>query len=235
MTAGFFVTGTDTEVGKTVITTGLMSAFASAARSVVGMKPVASGCARDEAGRLRNADALAIRAACTHPVAYETLNPYAFAPAIAPHLAAAEAGVTLRFDVIADHWRALLGIGSDAAFMEGAGGWRVPLGRDFDMADLPRRLGLPVVLVVGVRLGCINHALLTAGAIVGDGCQLAGWVANECEPAGSRVREQIDTLAGRMPAPLLGHVPYQRQPEPSDVAACLKWTDLEDPVPSFPA
>ena len=216
---GYFITGTDTEVGKTEITLGLMTAIAGSGWTVAGMKPVASGCDVAPSG-LRNPDALRIAAACSREVEYALVNPYAFEPAVAPHLAAAQAGVEIRFDQILDSYR-VLSAEADVTVVEGVGGWRVPLGPDGDLADLAVALGLPVVLVVGLRLGCINHALLTVESILGRGLALAGWVANSVDPAMALREENIATLRGAIDAPCLGVVPWMENPDPAAVAACL--------------
>ena len=216
---GFFITGTDTEVGKTEITLGLMSALRASGRSVLGMKPVASGCEMASGG-LRNPDALRIAAACSRETDYSLVNPYAFEPAVAPHLAAAQAGVEIRFEKIFDSFQTL-SAQADVTVVEGVGGWRVPLGPDGDLADLAVALGLPVVLVVGLRLGCINHALLTVESILWRGLALAGWVANSVDPAMALREENIATLRAAIDAPCLGVVPWMENPEPAAVAACL--------------
>lgn len=206
MAAAFFVTGTDTEVGKTTIAAGLLHAARTAGLSTAAAKPVASGCVRTPEG-LRNDDALALLAECTLPLRYEAVNPFAFEPAIAPHLAAREAGIELSAARLVEPVRQVLGLQADFTLVEGAGGWRVPLAGRENLSDLAVMLGLPVILVVGVRLGCINHALLSAEAIERDGLQLAGWVANIVDPATSRLDENLATLSERLPAPCLGQVP----------------------------
>lgn len=206
MTAAYFVTGTDTEVGKTTIAAGLLRAARQAGLSTAAAKPVASGCVMTDEG-LRNEDALALLAECTLALPYEAVNPFAFAPAIAPHLAAREAGVELGAARLAGPVRHMLAMQADFSIVEGAGGWRVPLAGRETLADLAVMLQLPVILVVGIRLGCINHALLTAEAIERDGLRLAGWVANIVEPATSRIEDNLDTLRERLPAPCLGRVP----------------------------
>jgi dethiobiotin synthetase len=169
---------------------------------------------------LRNPDALRIAAACSREVDYALVNPYAFEPAVAPHLAAAQVGVEIRFEKIVDSFRTL-SAQADVTVVEGVGGWRVPLGPDGDLADLAVALGLPVVLVVGLRLGCINHALLTVESILGRGLTLAGWVANSVDPAMALREENIATLRGAIDAPCLGVVPWMENPDPAAVAACL--------------
>ena len=216
---GYFITGTDTEIGKTEVTLGLMIRYRTAGRRVLGMKPVASGCEETPDGP-RNADAKRILAAADSPVDYELVNPYAFVPPVAPHLAAAQSGVEIRFDGIRTAFDGL-SRQADLVFVEGVGGWRVPLGPDGDLADLAVALGLPVVLVVGLRLGCINHALLTVESILWRGLALAGWVANSVDPAMALREENIATLRAAIDAPCLGVVPWMENPEPAAVAACL--------------
>lgn len=204
--SGLFVTGTDTEVGKTRISCGLVEALIAQGLRVAVMKPVASGCERTADG-LRNEDALALQQVANVKLPYEAINPYAFEPPIAPHLAAAACGVRIEFDVIAQRFSAV-SAEADCVVVEGAGGWRVPLDDHRDVAALARCLNLPVVLVVGVRLGCINHAVLTAQAIEADGLWLAGWVANCLQPQEGLLEEQIAALRSRLPGPLLGRVPH---------------------------
>lgn len=223
MAAAFFVTGTDTEVGKTTIAAGLLHAARRAGLSTAAAKPVASGCEMI-AGGLRNSDALALLAECTLPMRYEQVNPFAFEPAIAPHLAAREAGVELSAERLAEPVRRMLALQADFSLVEGAGGWRVPLAGRENLSDLALLLGLPVILVVGVRLGCINHALLSAEAIERDGLRLAGWVANIVDPATSRLDENLATLGERLAAPCLGRVPRLPVASAAEVACLL---DLE--------
>lgn len=217
---GWFVTGTDTDCGKTVVSAGLVQALRNAGKRVAVMKPVASGCERTSGG-LRNADAQTLIAASGEPLDYDTVNPYAFEPAIAPHIAAAQVSATVDPSVIRTRARQLLS-GRDALVVEGAGGWRVPLGDDLDMAGLARELALPVVLVVGMRLGCLNHALLSAEAIVRDGCQLVGWVANQVDPAMAEFAANLATLKARLPAPCLGVAPHLADPQPARIAPYLR-------------
>jgi dethiobiotin synthetase len=226
MTAAFFVTGTDTEVGKTTIAAGLLHAARMAGLSTAAAKPVASGCSKTAAG-LRNDDALALLGECSLALGYDEVNPLAFAPAIAPHLAAREAGVRLDVEALQGPVQKILDKGADFTVVEGAGGWRVPLAGQAALSDLAVSLGLPVILVVGVRLGCINHAVLTAEAIARDGLTLAGWVANVVDPKTSRLEENLATLAERLPAPCLGRVPRLAKATPAAVAECLDLALLE--------
>ncbi|AIS10664.1 Dethiobiotin synthetase [Pseudomonas chlororaphis subsp. aurantiaca] len=226
MSRAYFVTGTDTDVGKTTVAAGLLHAARLSGLSTAAGKPVASGCELTPKG-LRNADALALLAECSLPLTYDEVNPLAFEPAIAPHLAAREAGVALTVQALLAPMRQVLAKGADFTLIEGAGGWRVPLADQDNLSDLAMALDLPVILVVGVRLGCINHALLTAEAIAQDGLQLAGWVANIIEPKTSRLEENLATLAERLPAPCLGRVPRLKAISAEAVAEHLQ-LDLLD-------
>lgn len=205
-TRGYFVTGTDTGVGKTLVSAALLRYFVQRGFRAVGMKPVAAGCEwRDGVAYWDDVEQL--RAAGNVDAAQVLVNPYRFEPAIAPHVAAAQAGVTIQLDVIATACIALQGQ-SDIVIVEGAGGFRVPLNDHQDMADLASQLSLPVILVVGMRLGCINHALLSAEAIHHSGLPLAGWVANRIDPALEQFDAILETLQQRLNTPLLGVVPW---------------------------
>lgn len=216
---GLFVTGTDTGVGKTEITLGLMRVLQRRGHRVLGMKPVASGAERIGSA-LRNPDAWHLRQQGSIPVPYGRVNPYVFAPAIAPHLAAAEAGVVIEFERIQRNY-AWLAERADWVLVEGVGGWRVPLGSEGDLADLACRLNLPVILVVGLRLGCINHALLTRDAIRVSGCQLAGWVGNLLDPTMARLEQNLATLGDELQAPCLGVVGHLAPLDSEAVALAL--------------
>ncbi|SEQ14893.1 dethiobiotin synthetase [Azotobacter beijerinckii] len=221
MSAAFFIAGTDTEIGKTTVACGLLHAARRAGLSTAAAKPVASDC-RGTAEGLRNGDALALLGECSLALDYAEVNPFAFAPAIAPHLAAREVGVELNVAALLAPVRKVLARGADFTLVEGAGGWRVPLAGRESLSDLAVALGLPVILVVGVRLGCINHAVLTAEVIARDGLELAGWVANVVDPATSRLDENLATLAERLPAPCLGRIPRLPEASPAAVAAYLE-------------
>lgn len=220
MNRAYFVTGTDTEIGKTTIAAGLLHAARLAGLSTAAAKPVASGCVRTVDG-LRNDDALALLGECTLALHYEEVNPLAFEPAIAPHLAAREAGVLLDVAALQGPVQAILDKQADFTLVEGAGGWRVPLAGQEALSDLAIALQLPVILVVGVRLGCINQALLTAEAILRDGLPLAGWVANLVDPHTSCLEDNLATLAERLPAPCLGYVPRLAEATPAAVSGYL--------------
>ncbi|PTS83387.1 dethiobiotin synthase [Pseudomonas sp. HMWF032] len=220
MSQAFFVTGTDTEIGKTTIAAGLLHAARLRGWSTAAAKPVASGCVRTADG-LRNDDALALLGECTLALRYEEVNPLAFEPAIAPHLAAREVGVLLDVAALQVPVQAILDKQADFTLIEGAGGWRVPLSGQEALSDLAIALQLPVILVVGVRLGCINQALLTAEAILRDGLSLVGWVANLVDPHTSRLEDNLATLAERLPAPCLGYLPRLAEVTPAAVSGYL--------------
>ena len=215
---GYFITGTDTDVGKTTITLGLMHYLQAHGQHVAAMKPVASGCVHTAEG-LRSDDALRLQQQASVALAYSQVNPYAFEPAIAPHIAAARCGVRIE-PVIIQQACAELSTLVDCVLVEGVGGWQVPLDGQYSMADLAGSLGLPVILVVGLRLGCLNHARLTADAIAMGGLPLAGWVAN-CRVPRPTADEEINTLKSMINAPLLGVVPALDAVTAKAVAACL--------------
>ncbi len=223
MYTGVFVTGTDTEIGKTLFAQALVWRWRQDGRRIAVMKPVASGCRTTDAG-LRNTDAERLLAVSNVDAPYETVNPYAFAPAVAPHLAASQAGVRIDCALIRARFDELAAA-SDRVVVEGVGGWQVPLGTDFAVADVALSLGLPVILVVGIRLGCLNHALLTAAAISSAGAELVGWVANHIQAHTELAMENVDALRARLDAPLWGVIPYlSADPEPAVVSRYL--TDL---------
>jgi dethiobiotin synthetase len=209
MTHGLFVTGTDTGVGKTCVAAALLRALAAGGHHAVGMKPVCAGIG--PRGTV-NADVAALAAAGSVEAPQAERNPYTFAPAIAPHLAAAAAGVAIDLDVIANAYEHLCAR-ADIVVVEGAGGALVPLSARTDMLDIAARLDLPVLLVVGMRLGCLNHALLTAVAIRARGLRFAGWVANAVDAAMPMHAENVATLAASLPAPLIAMVAHGGAPE----------------------
>jgi dethiobiotin synthetase len=189
---GAFVAGTDTGVGKTRVTAGLARAFAGRGVAVAALKPVASGAARID-GALRNADALELLAASNVRVPYEIVNPYCFEPPVSPHLAAREAGVTIDSERVLACYREAASR-ARVVLAEGAGGWLAPIGPARTMADIAETLDLPVLLVVGLRLGCLNHAALTLQAIRASRCRLAGWIGNAVDPTFARAEENVATL-----------------------------------------
>jgi dethiobiotin synthetase len=215
-----FVTGTDTGVGKTRVAAALCRAFVSSGRRVAGMKPVASGCVATPDG-LRNEDALALQAAMNVRAAYADVNPFAYEPAIAPHIAAAEAGRPIDFDLLDRSYQRLV-LQSDVTVVEGAGGWLAPLDDTRTFADLAARWQLDVMLVVGLRLGCLNHALLTVESIHRHGLKLSGWVGNSVEEEFPRRDANVQTLLARIAAPCLGVFPYMPAATAAQVAAQLR-------------
>lgn len=221
---GFFVTGTDTGVGKTLICCALLHGIAAAGKTAIGMKPVACGAVRGATG-LVNHDVVLLRAASNVAAPLALVNPYCFEPPIAPHLAAEQAGVVIDLAIIAAAFARLAAV-ADIVIVEGIGGFRVPLNRSEDSADLAQRLGLPVILVVGLRLGCLNHALLTAHSIRAQGLTLAGWVANRIDPAMAAAERNVAALAERLAAPLLGVVEFMAAPDPGRIAAQLALSRL---------
>jgi dethiobiotin synthetase len=203
---GLFITGTDTDCGKTTISLGLMSALQQQNLRVSGMKPVASGCAMTPEG-LRNADALQLLAQSSHRAAYSLVNPYAFAPPIAPHVAAAQINVTIDFTKIINIYQ-MLAMTAEVIIVEGVGGWRVPLTPQQYVSDLALALKIPVILVVGLKLGCINHALLTAESIRASGAHFIGWIGKHIDPKMQELTANLSTLNERITAPCLGVVPW---------------------------
>lgn len=218
---GIFVTGTDTGVGKTLVASALIKLLTDQNRKVVGMKPIASGCELIE-NEWQNEDALALIAAGNVKAPYKTINPYAFEPAIAPHLAASSANIVISIDKIIENYLKLKKI-ADSVVVEGAGGWLVPINKDETMADLALEFGLPVVLVVGLRLGCINHAMLSVQSIHEKGLKLLGWVANSIDPLFEEKNANIETLKERISAPCLGVIPHDvNMNKPENAAEKLK-------------
>jgi dethiobiotin synthetase len=214
----YFVTGTDTGVGKTLVSCALLHALAAQDKRVAGFKPVAAGCDDDD----HNEDAKRLRAASSIQATYGQINPYCFPHPIAPHLAARHAGARIDFSRILASYRELAGQ-TDEVIVEGAGGFSVPLNEKQDSADLARELHLPVILVVGIRLGCINHALLTLRAIADYQLECAGWVANVLDSDMPALQENIAALRERIMAPLLGVIPHMAEP---DAKAAAQFLDL---------
>ena len=224
-----FVTGTDTEIGKTLISSAILHKLASRGVRACGMKPVAAGAVMRD-GALRNDDADMLIAAGNVHLPSNITTPYMLSEPCAPHIAAALEGVTIEaVPIIAAY--AEVAAASDAVVVEGVGGFRVPFSDDFDSADMAEQLNLPVILVVGVRLGCISHALLTVEAIVARNLVLAGWVANEVDPDMRFADENVEALAQRIPAPLLGRVPYMQAATAQDAA---RFIDLAG-LPGWPS
>lgn len=220
MAKTFFVTGTDTGVGKTSVTAAMLTLAAEQGLTVVGLKPVAAGCWQRQ-GEWVNDDALQLMAASNRHLPYQQVNPVALPEAVAPHIAAAHAGHRLNLDRLQGIVRGAMQADVDLTLIEGAGGWRVPIGPQHTLADLAAGLQVPVILVVGVRLGCLNHALLTAEAINHDGLVLAGWVANVMQAGMPALEENIQTLRYCLPAPCLGVIPYLDSPLATELMPLL--------------
>lgn len=218
----YFVTGTDTNVGKTLISCALLHGFAAKGKRVAGMKPIAAGC--DENGQ--HEDVMRLYAASNVPAGIGQINPYCFSQAIAPHLAAQRAGVSINLARIVESFTTLTRQ-AEVVIVEGAGGFVVPLNSKQNSADLVAQLALPVILVVGLRLGCLNHALLTVEAIAARGLTLAGWIANSVDAEMAMLDENIATLQQHIAAPLLGVVPYHAPPAAREVAQRLDLDLLE--------
>ncbi len=225
----YFVMGTDTGVGKTVISCALLHAFAAQGHTVAGMKPVAAGC--DDDGL--NEDVKKLRAATNVFASLGQINPYSFVLPVAPHIASRLAGVSINFDRIVESYKELAAQ-AEVVIVEGAGGFLVPLNNTQDTADLAIELGIPIILVVGMRLGCLNHALLTIRAISACGLECAGWVANVIDVDMLVLDENIQALQQRIKAPLLGVVQYQVAADPMQIAAQLDLKLLTEFTPALP-
>ncbi|SEO36261.1 dethiobiotin synthase [Nitrosovibrio sp. Nv6] len=215
MTKGYFVTGTGTGVGKTVASCALLHAFSARGKTTVGMKPVAAG---RENGKWKDVELLA--AASTVAAPREQVNPYALNPPIAPHIAASLAGINIDINVVRQAYLELQKI-ADVVIVEGAGGFLVPLNDRQDSADMAQALGLPVIVVVGMQLGCLSDALLTAQAVRATGLPLAGWVANRIDPQMASFEENVLALEQRLKCPLLGVLPFEKNPDPKKLSALL--------------
>ena len=209
--SAYFITGTDTDVGKTYIASALVQHFCQQGLQAVGMKPVAAGAELVD-GRLLNSDVTELIKAGNVDADLALINPYVFAPAIAPHIAAEQAGIRVLLDNIQQSFD-VLQTKADVVVVEGAGGFRVPINRQETMADLAVKLNLPIILVVGVRLGCINHALMTAGSIRAAGLNLVGWVANRIDPNMPVIEENIATLKALIKAPCIADVAWGEEPQ----------------------
>ncbi|MEF1253418.1 MULTISPECIES: dethiobiotin synthase [unclassified Vibrio] len=206
MIDAFFIAGTDTDVGKTVASKAILNALAEKDLKTIGYKPVAAGCEKTEFG-LRNSDALYLQKAATLEVAYDDVNPYALALPASPHIAAKREGVVIDYAVLSDklsqHKK-----NADIVLVEGAGGWRVPVSDSDCLSTWVQQEKLPVVLVVGIKLGCLSHAMLTLDAIKADGLQVIGWVANRINPGTEHYADIIEMLEQKIDAPKIGEIPY---------------------------
>lgn len=220
MTPGYFVTGTGTGVGKTLVSCALLHAFAARGKNVIGMKPVAAGC---ENGKWTDVELLVAASNVIAP--RERINPYALTPPIAPHIAASRAGIHVDINTIHHACLDLRNL-ADIVIIEGVGGFLVPLNDHQDGADMARALGLPVILVVGMELGCLNFALLTAQAVRISGVPLAGWVANQIDPRMSAFDENVCALQQRLNCPLLGVLPFNRNADAKKLSALLNIAEI---------
>ena len=220
----YFITGTDTGVGKTLVASALIHSFAQQGFKSVGLKPVAAGC-RLQDNVLISEDVELLMAASNVALPMEQLNPYAFAPVIAPHIAAAQAGEEIKLQVILQAYQKLVAQ-TDVVIVEGVGGFRVPLSDGFDTADLAESLALPVILVVGMRLGCLSHALLTVEAIQARGLKLAGWVANQVDTEMAAFDENLHAIRQRLAVPCLGILLWMENADFRDAAKHLHLENL---------
>ena len=216
----FFITGTDTDVGKTEVAAGLIEAANQKGLRTGAIKPVAAGC-EDHGDGPQNDDAIKLQSLVNVELSYQQVNPVALDLPMAPHIAAQEQGKALSANRLTGFCRGVSMLPMDFLVIEGAGGWRVPINKRETMADIPKQLNAEVILVVGIRLGCINHALLTAQAIRLDGLKIAGWVANILDTEMLRIEENIDTLKQMLIEPCLGVVPRLSDVSPQQVAAHL--------------
>lgn len=206
----FFITGTDTDAGKTHVISLLLKLLAQHKKNAIGFKPLAAGCemAFDQ---LVNADALMLMESATVSAKYDVINPFAFAPPIAPHIAAEQAGVTITLDKLSSAYTTLKQQGAEYLLTEGAGGWALPINDTDYLYDWVKAEQLPVILVVGMKLGCLNHALLTAAHMQSLGINCVGWIANQVDPTMDEYQANLDSLKARLPFPILAISPYSEQ------------------------
>ncbi|MFY8328849.1 dethiobiotin synthase [Pseudoalteromonas sp. ZZD1] len=206
----FFITGTDTDAGKTHVTSLLLKLLAQHKKNAIGFKPLAAGCemAFDQ---LVNADALMLMESATVSAKYDVINPFAFAPPIAPHIAAEQVGVTITLDKLSSAYTTLKQQGAEYLLTEGAGGWALPINDTHYLYDWVKAEQLPVILVVGMKLGCLNHALLTAAHMQSLGINCVGWIANQVDPTMDEYQANLDSLKARLPFPILAICPYSEQ------------------------
>lgn len=207
----FFITGTDTDAGKTLVSSALLYGFNERGLSTAAVKPIAAGCQKNNQG-LRNDDALILQSVMSADLHYEEINPVALEAAIAPHIAANKITLNLTAEAVANHCEHVFQKKYDISLVEGAGGWRVPINDNETLAEVAKKLNAPIVLVVGLKLGCINHALLTFDAIKNDGLPVAGWVANQVDKNMAVAGENVETLKDRLACPFLGYIPFLNNP-----------------------
>ena len=225
MVKSFFITGTDTDVGKTLVARTLLREFAAQGIRCAGYKPVSAGCARTAEG-LRNQDALLLQQAASLALPYDRVNPFAFEPPIAPHIAAREVGETIPLSGLSAGLREIEQAGAELVIVEGAGGWFLPLDRNHLLSDWVKQENLPVIVVVGAKLGSLNHALLPFAAIRHMDLPIAGWVINRLSDGMSHYQENLETLRGLLPAPFLGEIPFVNNPLEADLRGCLDISPL---------
>ncbi|MDD7804563.1 MAG: dethiobiotin synthase [Endozoicomonas sp. (ex Botrylloides leachii)] len=223
----FFVTGTDTDAGKTVVTCGLLEGARMKGYKTLGLKPLSAGCEVTPDG-LRNNDALEIMHAMTCELPYEQVNPAAFESPAAPHIVAEQTNITVTLEQLTQWCKNTQTVSANITLIEGAGGWRVPINTQHMLSALPKELDIPVILVVGMKLGCLNHATLTAEAIMRDGIKIAGWVANRIDPDMLYYEENLKTLHRLIPAPCLGNIPFLEPVDNARVASYLNLSILTD-------
>ncbi|WP_190364936.1 dethiobiotin synthase [Pseudoalteromonas sp. S16_S37] len=221
--SAFFITGTDTEVGKTHITALLLKFLAQHKRKAIGFKPIAAG-AEEAFGQLVNDDALTLMESSSVHGKYEQVNPICFEPPIAPHIAAQQAGVHITLDKLSHYYHDLAKLGAEFTLVEGAGGWALPINDTQYLCDWVQKEQLPVILVVGMKLGCLNHAILTSHALKAQGVKCVGWVANQVDPNMANFDENLESLRKRLDAPLLAVAPYSKEKAKLQIYAAL--TDL---------
>jgi len=214
----FFITGTDTDAGKTFVSCSILAAAKAQGLTTAAVKPVAAGVSETSRG-LHNDDVIALAENCSLELALDEINGVCLNEAIAPHIAAARSGIKLDAKTIVEHCRKVIDKKADLTLVEGAGGWRVPLSHQETMADIARLLEVPVILVVGMRLGCLSHALLTAESIQSDGLELAGWIANRIDAQMPVYEENVATLVELMPAPMLAEIPWIAETDPVEKAS----------------
>ncbi len=218
MIRSFFITGTDTDVGKTAVAAAMLVALQAQGKTTAAIKPVAAGSQQMAAGP-RNEDGLILQQYQTAELSYQQVNPVLLEQPLSPHIAAARQQCRLTVSQLVGYCRGMMLQPAEVLLIEGAGGWRVPVNDVETLAGLPRELNIPVIMVVGLRLGCLNHALLTAEAIGHDGLQVVGWVANQVDPQMSEVEANIATLRQRLPGYFMGHVPWIQDADPTVLAS----------------
>lgn len=223
MTKSIFIAGTDTDVGKTFISKAILQRAEKLGFTTAAYKPVSAGCDTTDEG-LRNEDALILQRHSTVKLTYRDVNPIAYVDPVAPHLAAQRLGETIDLDKITSGYHKLQITQADWILIEGAGGWRLPLGQDKFLSDIVKQQKIPVLLVIGMKLGCLNHALLTVEAIKRDGVELVGWIANHIDPEMAYFEQNIEALTELIPAPNLGIVPFVKDDTDSiDVSAFISF------------